>query len=973
MLKNTNLNKKAFSTVSATNQSQNFGRNNSLPQNQYTKQVSNIGIANKKQAELFVYEEEFMGLQIDNQDTFYSKKPEEQQEQKKQTVVGEFMEKAIKNPKIYRIITQEARKRGYLNESIDGSIPKHKQQFAYYDKKIRPYQSIETPLERYDTLNNRSSNYIEESKLKDYIKNQKINWYMQRFNQLEEEENVKRQTMIKQQETKRKYYLSQIHKQNKEKQKVKQQLLNPDINTAESNFEETQLQNSESLISPNEEQDNYDAISQTLAQLQNQQQIIQRNTKTSNTIVQNQNKNFFQSHINFKKISRIDIELIKKRQLGSQASINNQSLDSMNSYSISELSFIRQKDDKKKDQELERKQRLRQKQIKKNELLKYGSGYQNVYNNENKTSETLKSIYKSFQNPHTKQFDRKIFKTMMISEYSEFGRMLYKRMKKFGSRVFQSHEFNIYCEVIEKVMNNPIEFYLKTFFGLLDINQDGKICDQDLFQAFQLMQNEKLLSLFNDDIQLVIKAFSQKRLQNGKQDSVRLSVNIIKYHGNLAREYKRPFDKQDRVEKAKQFFKLVMDRRDKQVQQEQNPYDDEIDSDEEQMKFNDALNKHFSGDSMDNIIHDSDRIYEEYKLACKLSQKVINKEVFMSYLMDKLDQQREHFTFEEFQEIDFQIYGIPKFIVDYVSRMSGQPFEVLIYQRLKRLKGKRFGRRAAVIQIQEPLHKQDGFIEEEREILVLKIRLKHLDFEKFELVFRQLCKDPSTPFDFDLRMNQKSLTKGLKSIYGFQGNEQLSNMIFNYFSKGLTNYEVKFSQFMYHFIAELDLDRTRQNHLVFKMLDEDKDNQLSILDLLRAYVNLPKYCKFNEEFRKILRYYLENSVKPPVKFRREIDYNFHLFKQLVPLSCLAFEFRQNFVEKVMRMLTNDKNIDEMDEYLVFKYQVEEDSVFFDMRSKRGESLEDTLDDSEIRKYFKLFGERVSKENIEEVCRAFINQ
>lgn len=67
---------------------------------------------------------------------------------------------------------------------------------------------------------------------------------------------------------------------------------------------------------------------------------------------------------------------------------------------------------------------------------------------------------------------------------------------------------------------------------------------------------------------------------------------------------------------------------------------------------------------------------------------------------------------------------------------------------------------------------------------------------------------------------------------------------------------------MYQFIAELDLDDTRLNHLIFKMLDEDKDDNLSVLDLLRAYVNLPKYCKFNDELRIILRFYLDNSVRP---------------------------------------------------------------------------------------------------------------
>ena len=143
-------------------------------------------------------------------------------------------------------------------------------------------------------------------------------------------------------------------------------------------------------------------------------------------------------------------------------------------------------------------------------------------------------------------------------------------------------------------------------------------------------------------------------------------------------------------------------------------------------------------------------------------------------------------------------------------------------------------------------------------------------------------------------MSYKSLCSGLKQIYAGKSNDILANLIFNYFSKGMKNYEVTFSSFIYHFIAEIDLDSTRLNHLVFKMLDEDKDGELQILDLMRLYVNLPASSPFNEEIRLILRYYLENCVRPSREFRRKIDFNFHLFKSLIPMSKLALEFKDKF-------------------------------------------------------------------------------
>ncbi len=87
---------------------------------------------------------------------------------------------------------------------------------------------------------------------------------------------------------------------------------------------------------------------------------------------------------------------------------------------------------------------------------------------------------------------------------------------------------------------------------------------------------------------------------------------------------------------------------------------------------------------------------------------------------------------------------------------------------------------------------------------------------------------------------------------------------------------------MYNFVVEMVLDTTRLNHLVFKMLDEDKDNQLNILDMMRIYVNLPKTSEFASEIRNILAFYLEKSIKPKKEFLRHIEYNFPLFKALIP-------------------------------------------------------------------------------------------
>ena len=85
---------------------------------------------------------------------------------------------------------------------------------------------------------------------------------------------------------------------------------------------------------------------------------------------------------------------------------------------------------------------------------------------------------------------------------------------------------------------------------------------------------------------------------------------------------------------------------------------------------------------------------------------------------------------------------------------------------------------------------------------------------------------------------------------------------------------------------------------MFKMLDEDRDGVLNIVDLLRLYVNLPKTSAFAAELRVIYHYYLDNSLKPAYNFQRKIDYNFNRYHVIVPISCLAVELKERFIDRV---------------------------------------------------------------------------
>lgn len=68
----------------------------------------------------------------------------------------------------------------------------------------------------------------------------------------------------------------------------------------------------------------------------------------------------------------------------------------------------------------------------------------------------------------------------------------------------------------------------RMFFNLMDLNDDGKVCESDLFKIMKLLTDEKMLLLMNDDLCTILKHLDMKRKKTGKSDSFRLSLSTIK-------------------------------------------------------------------------------------------------------------------------------------------------------------------------------------------------------------------------------------------------------------------------------------------------------------------------------------------------------------------------------------------------------------------------------------------------------------
>ena len=84
-------------------------------------------------------------------------------------------------------------------------------------------------------------------------------------------------------------------------------------------------------------------------------------------------------------------------------------------------------------------------------------------------------------------------------------------------------------------------------------------------------------------------------------------------------------------------------------------------------------------------------------------------------------------------------------------------------------------------------------------ILMNRARLnfgKYINFQIYEQFFRLFCRNPYVEHFLFLRADLKSLSKGIKKIYGEKENNALAELIFNYLGKGLKNHLITLSEFL---------------------------------------------------------------------------------------------------------------------------------------------------------------------------------
>ena len=199
--------------------------------------------------------------------------------------------------------------------------------------------------------------------------------------------------------------------------------------------------------------------------------------------------------------------------------------------------------------------------------------------------------------------------------------------------------------------------------------------------------------------------------------------------------------------------------------------------------------------------------------------KELNFELFVEMLTEKVDAERVALTKNQFLDIQFGTHSLwpaPRILVEIISFLTGLTHDELINRKLEQLvPGSHIGCRC----LDEKKVNELDFKEMEDMRLARLNFQRTINFEVMEAYFRTFCIDQSAENDFQLRADEESFNQGLKRWYGDLEVRPLTDLLFNYLSKGMKNHLLTLSEFTY-FCRDFMLSPANHQSVVFKIISD---------------------------------------------------------------------------------------------------------------------------------------------------------
>lgn len=135
----------------------------------------------------------------------------------------------------------------------------------------------------------------------------------------------------------------------------------------------------------------------------------------------------------------------------------------------------------------------------------------------------------------------------------------------------------------------------------------------------------------------------------------------------------------------------------------------------------------------------------------------------------------------------------------------------------------------------------------------------------------------------------------MKTRYAGKSNDFVASFIFDFFSKGKKNHKVKVEEFVEKLTLPLmESESFKKPHkLVFNMFDKDRDEKISLVDILASFVQLDPSSRLSLELHRLIENYEKNAIRG-YKSREVAEFNFQKYLDMVPKSVMIDELKNKF-------------------------------------------------------------------------------
>ncbi|CDW75780.1 UNKNOWN [Stylonychia lemnae] len=444
-----------------------------------------------------------------------------------------------------------------------------------------------------------------------------------------------------------------------------------------------------------------------------------------------------------------------------------------------------------------------------------------------------------------KKLNKNKLREYLSKRYKDF---LADRIMKGLSNLFNNfgvyHDLNQYCEIIENFANQDINALKYFTYKIIDINNDKKLSENDLFQLMKLcaQTNQKqddqppedsdvFLEVFSADFVKVIKQINIKKQQKNGLVDAKFSVKKQETKNSIWEHISEVQDSFEEKTNSSQF---------KSQKNSHNPPP----ASQHKLQLAKSQNASQSNFHKKNQSGERHQIDDDYRAQLDMeSQLMINnissssilnivrqkssyqKHKIKPVIKDESNQSKSdiYLTFMEFNQIQFKNF-VPQLVIDIVYHLTGRKINPLQHQKIS---GSIIDNDEKLNSVTDPMkqssYQNDSFFDPD--IITVKASIMNDEFKILLSNFKRFLnlktddlKQNSQFKEQNVYLTENNIMDNMKNIFGYSF-PYIGRLMYLYMSKGFDKSKISLSRFMTMMLPLYQDDRNfSHNKIAFKIL-----------------------------------------------------------------------------------------------------------------------------------------------------------